>query len=417
MILIAFLGGIITVLSPCILPVVPFLFAGAALPRRSIALTLGAMALTFALVSSLAVTSSAWVIQVSSAGRHLALAALGLFALALLSPRVGAWLTRPLVALGNRLERAGRTRSGATAAVLLGVATGLIWTPCAGPILGLIMTSAMLQGASVDTSLLLLAYALGSAVALGAVLLAGGRLLGHLKRWLPVTEWLRRAGGVVMLVAVAVIATGLDTRLLSRAPLGDTGRVEQILLDRLPGAAASAADYLIDRAEAEPAIELKQLGPVPSLSGAVEWINSPPLTREDLRGKVVLIDFWTYDCINCQRTLPHVNQWARKYASDGLVVIGVHTPEYAFEKVIDNVRREVRKLGIEYPVAIDNDYRIWRAFDNRYWPAHYFVDARGQVRYSHFGEGRYQEQERVIQQLLREANVPFEETIRVSPQP
>ncbi|MCY1541607.1 Protein DipZ [compost metagenome] len=118
---------------------------------------------------------------------------------------------------------------------------------------------------------------------------------------------------------------------------------------------------------------------------------------------MVLVDFWTYDCINCQRSLPYVNSWAKKYEKDGLVVIGVHTPEYAFEKVIDNVRKQVKKLDIGYPVAIDNDYAIWRAFDNQYWPAHYFIDAKGQVRYSHFGEGRYDTQEQVIQQLLEEA--------------
>jgi thiol-disulfide isomerase/thioredoxin len=142
---------------------------------------------------------------------------------------------------------------------------------------------------------------------------------------------------------------------------------------------------------------------MPALDGAVQWLNSPPLSSESLRGKVVLVDFWTYDCINCQHTLPYVNDWAKKYAKDGLVVIGVHTPEYGYEKIIDNVRDQVRKLDIQYPVAIDNQYAIWRAFNNQYWPAHYFVDAKGQVRYSHFGEGRYGEQEQVIQQLLQEA--------------
>lgn len=144
---------------------------------------------------------------------------------------------------------------------------------------------------------------------------------------------------------------------------------------------------------------------MPSLAGAVEWLNSTPLSSESLRGKVVLVDFWTYDCINCQHTLPYVNQWAKRYAKDGLVVIGVHTPEYGYEKIISNVRQQVRQLGIGYPVAIDNNYTIWRAFDNQYWPAHYLIDAKGQVRYSHFGEGDYAEQEQVIQGLLEEAKI------------
>jgi thiol-disulfide isomerase/thioredoxin len=142
---------------------------------------------------------------------------------------------------------------------------------------------------------------------------------------------------------------------------------------------------------------------MPPLTGAVQWLNSPPLTTELLRGKVVLVDFWTYSCINCLRTLPYVRAWADKYKDQGLVVIGVHAPEFAFEKNISNVKKEVQDLGITYPVAIDNDYAIWRAFHNKYWPAHYFIDAKGQVRSHHFGEGEYDESEKIIQQLLKEA--------------
>jgi thiol-disulfide isomerase/thioredoxin len=142
---------------------------------------------------------------------------------------------------------------------------------------------------------------------------------------------------------------------------------------------------------------------MPSLAGAVEWLNSPPLSLEALKGKVVLVDFWTYDCINCRRALPYVNTWAKRYEQDGLVVIGVHTPEYAFEHIPANVKEQVRKLGIGYPVAIDNNYAIWRSFDNQVWPAHYLIDAKGHVRYSHFGEGRYDAQEQAIQALLTEA--------------
>jgi thiol-disulfide isomerase/thioredoxin len=141
----------------------------------------------------------------------------------------------------------------------------------------------------------------------------------------------------------------------------------------------------------------------PSLSGAVEWLNSPPLTAEALKGKVVLIDFWTYSCINCLRAIPYVRAWYEKYKDQGLVVIGVHTPEFAFERKIDNVRKAVADLKIGYPVAVDNEYAIWRAFGNEYWPAHYFIDAQGRVRYHHFGEGEYDQSERVIQRLLAEA--------------
>ncbi len=141
---------------------------------------------------------------------------------------------------------------------------------------------------------------------------------------------------------------------------------------------------------------------MPSLDGAVAWLNSPPLTRDQLKGKVVVIDFWTYSCINCLRSIPYVEAWAEKYRADGLVVIGVHTPEFAFEKDTGNVAKAIRELKISYPVAIDNQYKIWNAFHNQYWPAHYFVDAKGEIRYHHFGEGSYAESEEVIQQLLRE---------------
>lgn len=144
-------------------------------------------------------------------------------------------------------------------------------------------------------------------------------------------------------------------------------------------------------------------GNLPPLDGAVQWLNSPPLTAQALKGKVVLVDFWTYSCINCLRTLPYVKAWAEKYRDQGLVVIGVHAPEFAFERDVGNVTKAMKDLGINYPVAIDNDYKIWRAFNNEYWPAHYFADAQGRIRYHHFGEGEYAESERVIQQLLREA--------------
>ncbi|WP_024777758.1 cytochrome c biogenesis protein DipZ [Pseudomonas corrugata] len=399
MLLIAFLGGILTILSPCILPVVPFLFARANRTPGSMLLTLGGMVLTFALVSSLAVVSSDWVLRASSVGRQVALGVMVLFALSLIFSRVGTWLARPLVSLGNRVDAGAGRLDGPLASVLIGVATGLLWAPCAGPILGVILTGAMLQGASAGTSLLLLAYGLGSALSLGTLIFAGRGLVARLKLSLPVTAWLRRGSGVVVLLTAVAIGTGADDRLLASTSSQGAASLEQSVLEKVP----QAIDYVISKASANPMPNLEAQGAMPSLDGAVQWLNSPPLNSEALKGKVVLVDFWTYDCINCQHTLPHVNDWAKKYEKDGLVVIGVHTPEYGYEKIIDNVRQQVRKLDINYPVAIDNQYAIWRAFNNQYWPAHYFIDAKGQVRYSHFGEGRYGEQEQVIQQLLQEA--------------
>jgi len=406
MLLIAFLGGILTVLSPCILPVVPFLFARADSSRTSVVLTLSGMVLTFALVSSLAVVSSDWVVQANNTGRHLALIVMVLFALSLMSARVGTWLSRPFVALGNRIDPSARKMSGPAASVLVGAATGLLWAPCAGPILGVILTGAMLQGANAGTSLLLLAYGLGSALSLGTLIFAGRGLVSRLKFSIPITGWLRRGAGFAVLLAAVVISTGTTNTLLAGTSSQGSAAVEQNILKTIP----KVIDYFVSKVSAASSLDVEGKGSMPSLSGAVEWLNSAPLTNESLRGKVVLVDFWTYDCINCQHTLPYVNEWAKKYAKDGLVVIGVHTPEYGYEKIVGNVRKQVKQLDIGYPVAIDNNYAIWRAFDNQYWPAHYLVDAKGQVRYSHFGEGSYDQQEKVIQILLEEAKAEEEAT-------
>jgi len=401
MYLIAFLGGLLTVLSPCILPVVPFLFAGAQRSRTSILLTLGGMALTFALISSLAVVSSEWVIQASNTGRHVALIVMSVFALSLISARIGDWLTRPFVMLGNRLDPNEQNKAGPLGPIMLGVATGLLWAPCAGPILGVILTGAMLQGANAQTSLLLLAYGAGSALSLGVLIFAGRGLVNRLKPSIPFTGWLRRGAGVAVLGAAAVIATGFDKTLLASTSSEGVASVEKSVLENVP----KVVDYLVTKVRADSPME-EGKGVMPPLTGAVQWLNSPELTSESLRGKVVLVDFWTYDCINCQHTLPYVKDWAKKYEKDGLVVIGVHTPEYGYERIIDNVKDQVKKLGITYPVAIDNNYAIWRNFDNQYWPAHYLIDAKGQVRYTHFGEGRYEAQEQMIRQLLDEAKAP-----------
>ncbi|MBC3235379.1 cytochrome c biogenesis protein DipZ [Pseudomonas lurida] len=401
MLLIAFLGGILTVLSPCILPVVPFLFAAADRTRRSILLALGGLALTFALVSSLAVVSSEWVVQASNTGRHVALIVMVLFALSLISARVGGWLARPFVVLGNRIDPDRRALSGPLRALLIGVATGLLWAPCAGPILGVILTGAMLQGANAHTSLLLVAYGLGSALSLGTLMFAGRGLVNRLKASIPVTGWLRRGAGVAVLAAAVVISSGADKTLLAGTSSEGLSSLEKGVLETVP----KVVDYVVSKVKADPERANTQ-GAMPPLAGAVEWLNSPELTRESLKGKVVLVDFWTYDCINCQHTLPYVKAWAKKYEKDGLVVIGVHTPEYGYERIIGNVKDQVRKLGITYPVAIDNNYAIWRSFDNQYWPAHYLIDASGQVRYTHFGEGRYEAQEQMIQTLLDEAKAP-----------
>jgi cytochrome c biogenesis protein CcdA/thiol-disulfide isomerase/thioredoxin len=408
LVVLVFLGGMLTILSPCILPVLPFVFARAEQPfMRSGLPLLAGMTLTFAGVATLAAVGGSWAVHINQYGRVAALVLLTAFALTLLSRRLADMLARPFIALGNRLSKGSTPSSSETGiarSVVIGVATGLLWAPCAGPILGLVLTGAAISGPSAHTTLLLFAYAAGTAASLAVALLAGGRVFTALKRGLGAGEWVRRGLGVAVLIAVAAIAFGLDSGVLTRLSLARTDSIEQTLIGRIrpPADAAKRAD-LAKVADKSVSGGLPVERQLPPLDGATGWLNSPPLTREGLRGKVVLVDFWTYSCINCLRSLPYVNGWYEKYKDHGLVVIGVHAPEFAFEKDADNVRRAVRDLGVTYPVALDSNYAIWRAFDNQYWPAHYFIDAQGRTRGHHFGEGEYPESEGILRELLTEA--------------
>jgi cytochrome c biogenesis protein CcdA/thiol-disulfide isomerase/thioredoxin len=398
--LLAFVGGVLTILSPCILPVLPFVFARADQPfRRSGLPLLIGMALTFSVVAIAAAFGGHWVVRLNQGGRYVAMFIFLVLGITLLFPSIAEALTRPLVRAGGKLQGGPSAESGIGKSFVLGISTGLLWAPCAGPILGLILTGAALQGPGTRSSFLLLSFALGAATSLGIALFAGNKVFSALKRSLSFEIWIRRGLGVAVIMGVVAIALGWDTNLLTKFSFVNTAKAEEHLIDKLrpekPASvlAASAADV-------QPALDDE--GAMPDLSGAVSWVNSPPLSSKALKGKVVLIDFWTYSCINCLRALPYVESWAAKYKDAGLVVIGVHTPEFAFEKERSNVEKAVRDLKITYPVAIDSDYAIWKAFNNEYWPAHYFIEGKGRIRYHHFGEGEYDESERVIRELLKE---------------
>lgn len=408
LLVVAYIGGVLTILSPCILPVLPFVFARAGRPFATSTLPmLAGMAFSFAAIATLAAVGGGWAANVNEAGRAAALILFAIFGAALLLPRLADALGRPVVALGNRLTNTAGAAPGIGGSALLGLAIGLIWAPCAGPILGLILTGAAINGANAGTTTLLVAYAAGAATSLALALAIGGRVFVAMKRALGAGEWVRRAAGVAVLGAVAAIGLGLDTGALARLSGPSTARIEQALIDatapRLPAPDHPGASAQPIAADAPYRSSLPVEGRFPGLDGAVEWLNSPPLTAEQLRGKVVLVDIWTFDCINCLHTLPYVRAWSEKYKDQGLVVIGVHSPEYAFERKIENVKAAVKDLKIDYPVAIDNDYKIWRAFRNNYWPAHYFIDAEGRIRHHQFGEGGYERSEQVIQDLLKEA--------------
>ncbi|EMG7111467.1 redoxin domain-containing protein [Enterobacter cloacae] len=391
--IIAFLGGMISLLSPCTLPVIPLLFAGFQGQRRHILALLAGMIVMFTLVALVATAASNWIAQATIAGRWVALVVLAIAALALIFPTFAQRIAGPAVSAGNLLNtRSGQTR-GTLSAFLAGLAVGLLWSPCAGPILGAIFSLNVAGHSAIATGALLAAYGSGCALMLGLLVIGGRALMAPLRARSALMERLRKGAGVVMLATVAFNATGMTSVLKGANGVAD--RLENSLLTLAKPATAPV--------KLQPVVMTEPSSQLPSLSGGTGWVNGDPVTSDSLRGKVVLIDFWTWDCINCQHTLPHVRDWAQKYQAQGLVVIGVHTPEYPWEKPLASVQKAVTKWQLPYRVVTDNNYKIWNAFGNQYWPAHYYFDAKGQLRYTSFGEGNYDQQEKVIQQLLKEA--------------
>ncbi|MCF8580361.1 cytochrome c biogenesis protein/redoxin [Enterobacter ludwigii] len=391
--IIAFLGGMISLLSPCTLPVIPLLFAGFQEQRRHILALFAGMIVMFTLVAMAVTVASEWIAEATLIGRWVAFVILAIAALGLIFPSFAQRIAQPAVSVGNILNtRSGQTR-GIASAFLAGLAVGLLWSPCAGPILGAIFSINITGHSAIATGALLAAYGSGCALMLGLLIVGGRKLVAPLRAKSALMERLRQTAGGVMLAAVALNATGVTSILKGANGVADY--LETSLLNLATPATTPV--------KLQPVVMTEPSSQLPSLSGGTGWINGDSVTPESLRGKVVLIDFWTWDCINCQHTLPHVRDWATKYQSQGLVVIGVHTPEYPWEKPLSSVKNAVNKWQLPYRVVTDNNYQIWNAFGNQYWPAHYYFDAKGQLRYTSFGEGNYEQQEKVIQQLLKEA--------------
>jgi cytochrome c biogenesis protein CcdA/thiol-disulfide isomerase/thioredoxin len=402
LIAVAFVAGVVTALSPCVLPVLPVVLAGG---------SGGGNRRPYAVIAGLVVSFTAFTLAatalLSALGlpddllRNIAIVVVALVGLSLLWPRLGHLLERPFARLGRRAP--GDVGGG----FLLGISLGLVYTPCAGPVIGAVATVAATQSVSFDAVIVTLAYALGSGVVLLGLALAGRRGL-ELPRFRRAAPTIRRVlGGAVLAVAV-LMALGVDTELRTRVPeytqalqtletSGSTADEIDGLLGPRTGVAAAAT---------QGGEKLEDFGEAPDFAGIDGWLNTAPLTMEELRGKVVVLDFWTYSCINCLRTLPYLKRWDEAYRDKGLVLVGVHTPEFAFEREKSNVEDAVDRLGLEYPVALDSDYGTWEAWGNRYWPAKYFVDREGHVRYAHFGEGDYEKSERVIRELLAEPGLP-----------
>lgn len=400
---IGFVAGLVTALSPCVLPVLPVLLAGSAAggPRRPYAIVAG-LVTTF----TLSVLFAAWLLDLLGLPldglRTLALALLFLVAATLLFPRLGVLVERPFARF---TRRGGRDLGGG---FLLGASLGLVMVPCAGPVLATIAVVAASREVGPEALLLTLSYSLGHAVPLLAFAV-GGQRAGRLAAVRARAPALRRAFGAVIGATALAIALNVDRHFTTAIP-GYTKTVQERVEDSKAGRRALAD--VVPSGEGPGAAATSMLddfGAAPELRDIALWLNTAdgrPLSLRELRGNVVLVNFWTYSCVNCLRELPHVKAWYDAYRDAGFVVVAVHAPEFAFEHEPRNVRRAVRDLGISHPVALDNDFGTWHAYANRYWPANYLVDRDGHVRYVHFGEGEYERTEQAIRTLLAAKGMP-----------
>lgn len=406
LLLVGLLSGVVTALSPCVLPVLPVVLttsAGREASRWRPYVVVGGLVTSFGVFTLLGGVVLGRLNLPPDLLRWAGIGTLAAVGLGLLWPRWGHVMEAPFVR--TRIPRLDRNGNG----LVLGLGLGLVFVPCAGPVLASITVLAATARLGPELVALTLAYCLGVALPLLGFATAGDRILRRVRAVRERTRLARGVAGAVMVLTAVAIASNV-VEPLQRATPGWLAAVSDRVasadgvrteLDHLAGGGPSAAGAArsFDECAKDPS-RLADCGEAPALTGITGWLNSEPLTLEGLRGHVVLLDFWTYSCINCQRTIPRLAEWADRYADDGLVVLGVHSPEFAFEKVPGNVAANAERLGVRYPVALDNDYATWRAYGQRYWPAHYLVDAEGRVRQVHYGEGAEAETESLIRQLL-----------------
>ena len=415
LLLVGFVGGLLTGISPCILPVLPVVFFGGATPgandsrsarARPFLVVLG-LTLSFAAFTLFGAFVLSLLHLPTDAIRWAGLVVLVLLGLAMLIPSLEGLLERPFSRIPQREVRP--RRSG----LLLGIALGAVFVPCAGPVLAAITVAGATGTFGLGTLGLTLAFAVGTAIPLLVFALAGQRLTTRLRAFRRRQRLVRSISGVVMIALALAL----------------TFNVTDLLQDTIPNYTQALGDSLQHSVQTglKPALQpgrgslqacqtaaysglgdgLSACGAAPGFTGISSWLNTAdgkPVTLASLKGRVVLVDFWAYSCINCQRELPHVEAWAKAYAKDGFTVVGVHTPEYAFEHVAANVKAGAARLGLTFPIAVDDQDATWSAYDNESWPASYLIDATGTIRHVSVGEGEYPQQEQLIRQLLTTAD-------------
>ncbi len=401
LLLFAFLAGIVTILSPCILPILPVVLQGTVSDgkRKPFGIVVGFI-ISFTFFTVLTST------LVKATGinpdflRYASIFIIAFLGISLIVPQLQK-LSEILFSKLARLTPNASKSNGFLGGLIVGLSIGLIWTPCVGPILAAVISLSLTTTITGAVVFITLAYALGTAIPMIGIIYLGRSLFTKVPFLFANLANIQKIFGVLMILTALAIATNTDRR------------IQEFLLIKFPQWGAGLTqleDNKFVRKELEVLqdnkgkAELTLTQPAPELIVGGEWFNSEPRTMASLKGKVVLVDFWTYTCINCIRTLPYLREWNEKYKDKGLVIVGVHSPEFEFEKSPDNVKKAIEDYKLTYPVMQDNDFATWRAYSNRYWPAKYLVDAKGNVRYTHFGEGDYDETEKEIQKLLKESN-------------
>jgi len=400
LILFSFIAGIVTVLSPCILPVLPIVLSSAVGggKARPFGIVTGfILSFTF---FTLFLTSIVQTLHIPADSlRTFSIVVIFLFGISLLIPQFQTLVERLFSKLSAFTPNT-QGKTGFGSGFLIGLSIGLLWTPCVGPILASVVALALTGTVTGTAAIITFSYALGTAIPMFAILYGGRNLLLKVP-WLTAnTNTIQKAFGVIMVVTAIGLFFNFDrnfeTYIIKTFPQYGTG------LTKIENN-QTVAEQLGQLNSSQSNSSLKSQGKAPEFIAGGEWLNSKPLTLNDLKGKVVLVDFWTYTCINCIRTLPYVEKWYETYKDKGFVVVGVHTPEFEFEKDTDNVKKAIKDFGLTYPIMQDNNYATWKAYSNNYWPAHYLIDKDGIIRYTSFGEGEYDTTEKNIQTLLEEA--------------
>jgi cytochrome c biogenesis protein CcdA/thiol-disulfide isomerase/thioredoxin len=407
----AFLSGLVTIFAPCIWPLLPIILSSTATGghKKPLGITLGIM-LSFGFLT----LSIAYLVRIipfdPNALRYVAVIIIALLGISLIVPKFSGMLEVYVSKISGKLNIGNRSEStGFRSGFITGSALGVVWAPCAGPILATIATLAATQSVNLSVILIAAAYVIGVGIPLFIFSTIGKYIFTRSRVLSKYTGRMQQVFGVIMIFTALSIATNYDkvvqVKLLNAFPqLNST-----LNSFENNNAIRKQLDQLRKKPDAVGIETENQSGlfntntPAPDFTGGTKWLNGQKaLSISGLKGKVVLIDFWTYTCINCIRTLPHVTSWYDKYKNEGFVVVGVHTPEFQFEHDTKNVLNAIKMFNIHYPVVQDNDYAIWNSYSNQYWPAEYLIDANGNVRRTHFGEGEYEEMEMAIQTLLKE---------------